>query len=104
MDVMKFWKRVCDEIKAHKMSRKKFAEYVNVPYSTFKSWLYYQRSVEVGTAYAIATALGVSLEYLITGTDGKSEKLRMKQIEDRKTAGAAMKELIGKMQQEMVKL
>jgi len=67
MDITKFWKRVCDEIKARKISRKKFAESVDIPYNTFKSWLYYNRSIEVGTAYDIAVALGVSLEYLING-------------------------------------
>jgi len=67
MNVRKFWKRVNEEINARKLSRKKFAESLNIPYNTFKSWLYYDRSVEVGTAYVIAKALGVSLEYLITG-------------------------------------
>jgi len=65
MDVRKFWKRVNVELKARKLSRKRFAESLNIPYNTFKSWLYYDRSVEVGTAYVIAKALGVSLEYLI---------------------------------------
>jgi len=71
MDVRKFWKRVNDEIKARKLTRKKFAESVDIPYNTFKSWLYYERSVEVGTAYDIAKALEVSLEYLVTGHDIK---------------------------------
>jgi len=72
VNVTKFWKRVTDEIKANKTNRKKFAESVNIPYNTFKSWLYYKRSVEVGTAHEIATALGVSLEYLITGIEEKT--------------------------------
>ena len=73
MNVTKFWKRVTDKIKTRKLSRKKFAENINIPYNTFKSWLHYKRSVEVGTAYDIAKALGVSLEYLITGRDDKSD-------------------------------
>ena len=64
---MKFWDRVNNEIKIRKLSRKRFAESINIPYDTFKSWLYYKRSVEVGTAHDIAEALEVSLEYLITG-------------------------------------
>ena len=67
MDIRQFWKRVKDEIKGRRLSRKSFAESVNIPYNTFKSWIYYERSVEVGTAYDIAKALGVSVEYLITG-------------------------------------
>jgi len=67
MDIKGFWKRVNTEIKTRRLSRKKFAESLDIPYNTFKSWLYYDRSVEVGTAHDIAKALGVSLEYLITG-------------------------------------
>ena len=72
MDVRKFWIRVNDEIKARKISRKRFAELTGIPYNTFKSWLYYKRSVDVGTAFDIARALGVSLDYLITGHEAES--------------------------------
>jgi len=104
MNVTDFWMRVWDEIRVHRISRKKFAEYINIPYSTFRSWLYYRRSVEVGTAYEIASALGVSLEYLITGTEGKSERIRMKQIRDRKTTEVKMKKLLVELQGEMAKM
>ena len=69
MNIRQFWKRVNSEIKTRKLSRKGFAESINIPYNTFKSWFYYERSVEVGTAYEIAKALGVSVEYLITGNN-----------------------------------
>ena len=55
------------------------------------------------TAYNIATALGVSVEYLVTGIDGKSEELRMKQTVERKTAEDEVKKLVGKLQEEVVK-
>ena len=82
MNIRQFWKRVNDEIKIRKLSRKSFAESVNIPYNTFKSWLHYERSVEVGTAYDIAKALGVSIEYLITGN--KPEKSSRKDAEIRR--------------------
>jgi len=104
MNVDDFWKRIRAQLKAQKISQKQFAEYIAVPYSTFNSWLYYGRSIEVGTAYSIATALGVSMEYLVTGTEGKNEEKRMKQIAMRKNAGAELKKLIGKLQEEVVKL
>ena len=91
-------------IKAHKIDRKKFLEYVGVPRSTYYSWLRNNRSMEVFTAYRIATALGVSLEYLVAGIDGKSEEERMRQTEIRKTAEAEMKKLVEKMQEEVEKL
>jgi len=75
MEIRKFWNRVNAEIKAQKLSRKRFAESIDIPYNTFKSWLYYDRSVEVGTAYSIAKALGVSLEYLVTGHGKRRGKL-----------------------------
>jgi ribosome-binding protein aMBF1 (putative translation factor) len=71
MNIRKFWDRVNDEIKKRGLSRKNFAESINIPYDTFKSWYYYNRSVEVETAYEIAKALDVTLEYLITGHDRK---------------------------------
>ena len=104
MNIDEFWKRVLQQMKSHKIARKKFAEYIMVPYSTFNSWLYYKRSVEVGTAYDIARALGVSVEYLVTGKEGKDEEARLKQVEKRKTTGARVKNLIGKLQKEVVKL
>ena len=76
MDISKFWKRVNKEIKTHRLSRKKFADSIGISHNTFKSWLYYKRSVEVGTAYEIAAALGVSLEYLITGKNGRKGYLQ----------------------------
>jgi len=104
MNIEEFWKRIRSQMKAHKISQRKFAEYINVPYSTFNSWLYYKRSIEVGTAYNIASALGVTVEYLVTGREGKNEEEHLKQTEIRKTAGAEMKKLLGKLQEEVVKL
>ena len=102
--VQYLWKRVENLIKAHNIDRKKFLEYVGIPRSTYYSWLRNNRSMEIFTAYRIATALGVSLEYLVTGIDGKSAEERMKQTEIRKTVEAEMKKLVVKMQEEVEKL
>ncbi|MCL2833221.1 MAG: helix-turn-helix domain-containing protein [Treponema sp.] len=99
-----FWERVNKQLRAHKISRKKFAEFIDVPYSTFNSWLRNGRSLEVYTAYNIAAALGVNLEFLLTGIDGKNARERLKQIEERKTVKISMEKLIGKMRKELVKL
>ena len=92
------------EIKYLKLSRKKFAEKVNIPYNTFKSWHYYERSVEVGTAHVIAEALGVSLEYLITGYDRTGEEKRMNRISVKKDTMAKIKKFVGKIDKELVNL
>jgi len=99
-----FWERVNEQLQAHKISRKKFAEFINVPYSTYNSWIRNGRSLEVYTAYNIASALGVNLEFLLTGTDEKSARERLKQTEERKTVKISMEKLIGKMRKELVKL
>lgn len=91
-------------MKAHKITLKQFAEYINIPYSTFKSWIYCPRSPEIGTAYDIATALGVSIEYLVTGAEGKSAEERARQVEVWKSAESEIKKLVAKMQEEMARL
>ena len=78
MNIDNFWKRVNTLIKTNKMSRKEFTESINIPYSTFRNWQYYSRSVELITAYTIATALGVSLEYLLTGKDKQNRAIKTK--------------------------
>ena len=103
MSIEKFWGRVKDEVKAHKISQEKFAEYLGVPRSTFNRWQKYNMAPDVFTAYNIATALGVSLEYLITGEDRKSERLRMEQTEARKITEAQVKKLVEKLNEEVLK-
>ena len=104
MDINAYWERVKVLIKAHKITVGKFAEYIDIPRSTLYSWIQFGFSPEVGTAYNIATALGVSVEYLVTGEDGKSLKVRLEQTETRKTAGDKIKKLVGELQEETEKL
>ena len=104
MNTEKFWNRVKAQMKAHKITQVKFAEYIDVPRSTFLRWLKFNISPDVETAYNIATALGVSLEYLVTGENKKAEKIRMEQTEARKSAEIELKKLAGKFQEELLKL
>ena len=99
----KFWERVKNLIKSHKITQEKFVDYIGIPRSTFYDWLRLEMVPDVITAYNIATALGVSLEYLLTGVDRKSEEERMRQTEERKTTEAQVKKLVGKLQEEIVK-
>jgi len=103
MNTENFWRRVKEQIKAHRITQDKFAEYINIPRSTFYDWLRFNIAPDIFTAYSIATALGVSLEYLITGDDKTSEKLRMEQTGTRKITEAQVKMLVGKLQEEVVK-
>ena len=103
MMVEKFWHRVRKQIKAHKISVVKFTEYIRVPRSTFYNWIRLDIIPDVITAYNIATALGVSLEYLITGEGRKAEKLRMEELEIRKNTEAQVKKLVFNLQNEVLK-
>ena len=88
-----FWVRVKKHIRAHKISQEKFAAYVGINFYTFKSWIYYNRIPDVITAYRMAIALGVTIEYLVTGSDGKAMEIRKNQARERKTAAAEIKKM-----------
>ena len=96
-----FWKRVRELIKAHKISQEKFAQHIDIPKSTFYGWQQQRRFPEVRTAYDMAAALGVSMEYLITGEDNENALQRMKQVETWKKTELNMKKLLKKMRNEM---
>ena len=103
MSMNNFWGLVKEQIKAHKITQEKFAEYISVPRSTFFRWQRLGIIPDLCTAYNIATALGVSLEYLMTGTDKKGEEERMKQTEYRKITEAKVKKLVVNLQEEILK-
>ena len=103
MNAEELWKRVKKEIKAHKITFTQFSEYLGIPRSTFFYWMKNNTIPDLFTAYDIAIALGVSLEFLASGENWKSEKLRMEQTETRKTAEAEVKNLVDKLQSEVKK-
>ena len=92
-----FWTRTLELIKAHKVSRAKFAAYIGVSYDTFRNWVYRNRIPIAHDACNIADALGVSVEYLVRGKDGLGIALTMKQVEKRKKLTATLKKLIIKL-------
>ena len=103
MSIYNFWGRLKDQMKAHKITQEKFAEYIRVPRSTFFRWQQSGILPDLGTAHSMATALGVSLEYLVTGQDRKAEEERMIQTEERKTTEAQVKKLVVQLQEEVLK-
>jgi len=66
-----FWNRVKKILRAHKISQIKFAANLGIHYSTLKYWICYGLLPEIETAFSIADALGVSIDYLVRGTDDK---------------------------------
>lgn len=92
-DAIAFWSRVKDLIRAHKISQEKFASYIGMKYSTFKSWIYNNRIPDIFTGHDMAIALGVSMEYLVTGNDGQAAEIRSKQVLERKIAAREIKKM-----------
>ena len=95
-----FWDRTKLLIKASNMTQKQFSEYIDISYNTFKNWIYNDRIPPFVNAYDIALALGVSLDYLMTGKDRDLTAKRLKELESRKAAGRLLK-MMDKMQKQI---
>ncbi|MCL2833507.1 MAG: helix-turn-helix domain-containing protein [Treponema sp.] len=93
MNTETFWGRVKSLIKAHKLSQAEFANHISINPPTFMGWIYHDRMPDIETALYMAAALGVSLEYLIFGADGKATETRMQQTEERKNAALRIQKL-----------
>lgn len=94
MDIDAFWNRVKVLIKTHKTDQIKFAENIGIPIGTLRSWIHYGRAPDFITAFDIASALGVSLEYLAKGSKSRITR------EDKKNR-ITVKKAIARMRNEM---
>ena len=93
MEDIHFWRRTKALMKAHNMTQKQFAEHLGISLNTVRSWIYHDRVPELSAAYAIAYAMGVSLEYLLGGKDKDITVLRLKELKLRKAAGRILKKI-----------
>ena len=64
-----YWDRVKKILRANKISQKNFAAYIDLNFHTLKFWMIYGYYPDAKTSYEIATALGVSSDYLVTGKE-----------------------------------
>ena len=103
MDNNSFWGRVVPLVKAHKMTHRQFAEYIGISPNTFSNWIRYKRIPDTGTAYDMAIALGVTLNYLLGGREAKIADWRMKELAAR-NAAAHILDLVNEIQRETRKL
>jgi transcriptional regulator with XRE-family HTH domain len=88
-----FWTRVKNLGKAVSISQGILSERINFPLDTLKGWIYYNRIPDAVTACEIAEVLGVTVEYLVTGKDGKINNKLMRRILEAKSAAARIKKL-----------
>jgi len=94
MEQSRFWVRARQQIKAHKYSQKKLAEYIDVPVQTLWGWIHYNRIPDAMTACDIAEALGVTVEYLVRGSDDINAKEKMMRIHVRKSTAMHIQKLV----------
>ena len=64
-----YWGRVKGLQRAHKISQNDLAEYTGIPIRTLWGWIYRDCIPDASRACLIAQALGVTVEYLVTGVD-----------------------------------
>jgi len=91
--IIPFWERAKKHIRAHKISQRDFAAYIGICYGTLKDWMCYGIIPDALTTNNIADALGVSMEYLIKGIDGKAAEDRANEASTRKAAAATIKRM-----------
>ena len=73
-------------MKSHKITQKKFALYTGIPHRTLVGWIHRNCIPDASRACVIAEALGVTVEYLVRGSDDINAEERMHQTSERKTA------------------
>jgi DNA-binding XRE family transcriptional regulator len=74
MSTLKFWDRVKSAIKKKGLTQQTVAEACGLSPGTFKGWMAKGILPTVVDAYFIARFLGVTVEYLVTGTERKANK------------------------------
>lgn len=99
MKYIPFWDRVQKLLKAHRISRKNFAEHIGMSVNTLQSWMRYNRLPDVNSGYRMAKALGVSPDYLVLGKDRENTEQRLKVLAARKAAEKINK-LLAQIQKE----
>ena len=74
MENNSFWDRVYALIKKNKVKQIDAAQACHVSLRTFQNWKYRKLYPTVIDGYLLARFLGVTVEYLVTGREGKQKK------------------------------
>ena len=77
---VEFWKRTNKLIKDKNSKQENIAQECDIPYQTFRSWVTRQTFPDALQTYKIAQALGVSVEYLVTGEDTSPYKQELDKL------------------------
>ena len=88
-----FWERAKKLSRALKISQEQLAAQINVSYGTLRYWICYGYLPDAETTCDMADLLGVTVEYLVRGVDGKAAESRVKEKMARKNAAAEIRKM-----------
>ena len=80
--MLDFWMRVKELLKAQNATQDKIAKQINERADTFSKWIQKDRLPDAEQSYKIAVALGVSVEYLVTGCQSDNKEKIDKIVEN----------------------
>lgn len=99
MKRISFWTRAIELIVAANISLGQFADFIGVPRMTLDSWVYSNRIPDSITVYRMSALFGVSMDYLISGSNKDSAAKRLKELEAKGSA-VRIKELAIQVKEE----
>lgn len=73
---MEFYERVKELVKSRKLTLRSFIEGLGMNYDSYNSLKRYGNLPRADEAYKIASALGVSVDYLVSGSDTDAYKAK----------------------------
>lgn len=91
--MLDFWVRVKELLKAQNATQDKIAKQINERADTFSKWIQKDRLPDAEQSYKIAVALGVSVEYLVTGCQSDNKEKIDKIVENLMTSIEDIKNL-----------
>ena len=91
-------------MRSHKITQKNFAAYIGIPTRTFWGWIHRDCIPDASRACTIAEALGVTVEYLVRGSNDINAEDRIHRTFERKSAAAKIKKLAVKIDAETERL
>lgn len=83
MDAVSFWNRVKQLIKSNNTTQRGLSETIGLSARTLEIKIGRKSAPDVFEAYKIAQALGVSVEYLVTGSDTNPAEQELKELKER---------------------
>ena len=83
MDAVSFWTRVKQLIKSNNTTQRGLSETIGLSARTLEIKIGRKSAPDVFEAYKIAQAFGVSVEYLVTGTDTNPAEQELKELKEK---------------------